>query len=202
MQSGAKQWPKNTGAATSPILIEDSFTDSDGTALSAHTIAPTNIPATIWTIISGTWVINSNKAQKTATDATHEMATVDAGVSDCLCEQNLTLPASGYGATGYRISNATNGWLYQLDITGDIVALFEQNAGTYTQRASQGGVVLTGGATYAIAATLNGASITITIDGGNSINYASATHNQTTTKHGLWAYSTTPSMDTFKVSTL
>src|SRR6185503_7068298 len=108
--------------------IRDTFTDPDATPLGSH--AMDSGPG--WSIGAGTWFIQSNKLRKTATDATHEVASVDAGKADVTVSADLTLPANSHAGVVVRHTDASNFWLAQLDEAADQHTLFERNAGVFT----------------------------------------------------------------------
>ena len=190
-----------TLAAAGPVtLIHDEFTGADGTALTSHAIAPTNTPATSWTAVSGTWQIQSNTAQLVSTDPNAtKSATVDAGVADAVVSVDMTIPAAGSFAAGIiaRSQGAAYWECFYWNLARSQLVLRESGG---TVRASAN-VTLTG--TETMEVTLDGASITIAM-GGETINYLSASANQTVEVHGLLTYRSTVGynvvpLDNFKV---
>lgn len=170
------------GGGGPTTLISDAFTDTDGTNLSAHSISPTNTPATSWSILSGAFDINSNRARQTGTGTI--VAVVDAGQADVTISCVLRmLSTSDSPAIAFRCSDASNFWIATL-VGGATFDLYEYNAATLTQRATTP-FVHTINTNYTLQVVLSGTSITATVDGGNQITYGSATFNQTATKHGL-----------------
>jgi hypothetical protein len=199
------------GGAT--VVIQDSFTDTDGTAIASHVIAPTNTPGHSWVAAAGTWQIQSNKARKTATDTTHQVATVDSGDADCTVtthqvatvdsgdadctvSADCTVQSSSFGGLALRAVDSTNNWVVQLDQAGGMARLYEDLS---VARASTS-LTLNAGTAYTVQAVLSGSTITVTINGGNSMSYGSATNHQSVTTHGLYSFNISLDFDNFKVT--
>ncbi len=87
-----------------PILVSDTFTDTDGTGLADHTPEVGGA----WTVVSGTWQIQGNRAQNTAAGGVPR-AEIDAGTPDVdvtctvrphtVADFNGTLPGIGVRRT-------------------------------------------------------------------------------------------------------
>jgi hypothetical protein len=182
------------GGGGGDVLLSDLFTDANGTAPGAHTM---DVGAG-WTVHAGTWSIQSNKLRKTATDNTFETVTADAGNADGIVTCAVTAPATSAGGLFLRSSNGNTGWLVQVFESGAPAsfALYEDNAGVFTLRASSN-PTLTPGQTYTVQVILSGAAITCTLDGGNSMSYALASFNQTEDRMGLLSYDLNMDFDTF-----
>lgn len=185
------------------VIVQDTFTDTNGTSLDAHT--PNTAPSGGWTERVGNWSINSNSTNLSG-NSNNAHATIETGVADCTitCEADNNAGSGALGTeTGIicRWSDTSNYWRVGVNAFDDTIKIIERNAATNTQRASgsvSGGV--TGGTLYTVQAVLAAASITATVDGANSINYASATLNQTATIHGIAARTaTTDRVDDFLV---
>jgi hypothetical protein len=169
-------------AAGPTTLILDNFTDANGTAVTSHTIAPTNTPATTWAAgDSATCTVESNRASSNGIEGN----ILNAGVADC------TLTATFIQSVGdanqsasiiVRRTNSNNYWMIRL--TNGAFQIIELNAGVASTRATAAQTT-TGGVAYVVQAVLLGATISATVDGGNPISYGSATLNQTTTNHGF-----------------
>lgn len=194
--------PRN--AVGGVVLILDQFTDADSTSLDAHTIAPTNTPATAWTEQTGNWQITGNQAC-VAVAALNGLATCNPGVADCALSASVKVTA---GATtsrdagiAARYSNTSNYWTIGINATDGAFRITERNGGTDSVRATVS-LTISASAEYTIAVTLSGATISATLDGANPISYASATLNQTSTIHGIRARATTDRVDNFRVVTL
>lgn len=178
-----------TGSATLVLtvaaLILDQFTDTNGVALTAHTIAPTNVPATAWTVAAGTCDIQGNRAQPETN------STVNVAVCDSLRSDLITISAfvNRAGATQdmgivARYQDVNNYWLADMQ-NGGTVVLFEKSGGSYTSRASAAQPFNTN-TDYSLAMALSGTTITVTVNGANAISFSSSDF-QSSTKVGLWA---------------
>lgn len=197
-----------TGGAAAPMpvtLIEDTFTDTTGVSLDAHTILPTNTPPTSWTEQNGNWEIGSNKARVNA-NADNSVATCNPGVADCQISALVADTNVGSDtfarSTGIvaRYSDTSNYWAITINDVGNKFYIYELNAGSSTARASAA-VDIGTGTQYAMVATLSGQTITATLDGANQIQYTSAALNETATVHGMKTRLTTSNIDNFKVET-
>jgi len=176
-------------APVTQILILDQFTDSNGTGLAAHTIAPTNVPATSWTVDAGAITIQSNKAT-IASENTSHAAYVFPNVSDVVVSANITTGnTSGDNDLNIlllRYTDSNNKWIVEIGKRGGVSSwqIRERDTGVEVQRAS-GSYTYAAQTTYAIEATASGSTISATRDGGTEISYASATFNQSVKNHGI-----------------
>jgi hypothetical protein len=164
------------GAST---LVNDTFTDSNGTNLTAHT--PDIRPGSnAWGTVSGTQTVQSNQANASASG----YYTIDAGQADVTITYLVTPTAAGngWGITARR-SDANNGWDPAINPVTNQIQIYEQAAGVYTLRASTSFTV-SNGVQYTLQAVLSGSTITLSVNGGNQISYNSATSNQSVTRHG------------------
>lgn len=168
-------------------LLQDTFTDVDGTLLTAHTM---NVGGG-WTAVNGTWTIQSNTALVLIPTA-NSIATADAGQADITLTLSLIVPNTADYAVGavVRTSDANTGWIAVIERDGGTpyLAIFERTAGTNTLRASVNAPSATN-STVTITVVTSGSTITASLSTGETCNYASATSNQTVTKHGLFGYS-------------
>ncbi len=184
------------GAAGSPtVLLKDTFTDADGTNLTAHTmdVGPG------WTVYAGSWDIRGDKTEITSSTGGNAAA-ADAGHSDATVQADVT-PGNNSCGILFRLTDANNYWWAESDNNAQAFRLVEWNAGSVINR-GQVAVTLNGGTTYTVQAVLSGSTITVTLDGGNMITYSSATFNQTATKHGLWSFEQTgDTHDNFQATT-
>ena len=181
------------------IVVQDTFTDTNGTSLDAHT--PDVVVSGGWTEQAGNWQITSNKA--VISSSTIARATIESGEADCVIAVTVTSntgtddPSRDSAIIG-RYSDLNNLWLVGVNSQGDIFRLVERNASTFTTRASASVTINTATA-YALEATFNGANIDATLDGGNDISYGSATLNQTATIHGIAVRTVNDTVDDFSV---
>lgn len=172
-----------TYTATAPFL-KDTFTDTDGTLLTAHTMdfGPG------WTKIAGSTsepTIQSNKAQSTLDAVNFYSYVSDSGHADCTIKLNFVLGASdGNHAVGlyFRYLDSSNYWLLFVNGAASNVFLFRHQAGVDNTEAS-GAVALTSGVQYELSVTLSGNSISCLVNGVpfNATN----SFNNTQTKHGM-----------------
>lgn len=184
-------------AAAGGVLIYDTFTGANGTALTAH--APDiNTPGGAWVQINGTWTIQSNRAS-VAGDGNVRIA---AGVSNySLSVIAVAVSAtSAAGLTG-RVQDSSNLWAIQIVNSTNVFRIAEVNGGVTTVRATTS-VTISDGVSYTMAGTFNGATITATLDGANSLSYGSATFLQTDPDVGLRAGNDTCTFDDFTVTAI
>jgi hypothetical protein len=191
---------KNTLVAGATTLILDQFTDTNGTALSSHTIAPTNTPATSWTNGLNSLEIQSNKAVGvTSSDDNIELC--DSGQSDVTASVIVNSTVVAGGGPVVRASDGSNMWLAYLASVFNSIRLFEINAASFVERATASQTV-TSGVDYTQRLAASGTSLVASVDGGASCNYSSS-FNQSATKVGIHAYNlagTSPTLDTFTVT--
>jgi hypothetical protein len=189
-------------------LAYDTFTDSNGTSLDAHSSDSTGpdsqgCTSRSWTEQnSSSWTIESNKADPGAggTIESFNTATMDVGEADVIID--TTLPDS-YNATSVtcgiigRYSDDSNHWQCGQENTVDDLRINEINAGVKTQRAT-GNITVAHPCT--IRAILDGTNIDVFYNGADKISYASASLNQTATVHGINARNLNgPNHDNFTV---
>jgi len=166
-------------------LVLDTFTDSDGTSLDAHTPEVGGG----WTEQSGNWETQSNKA-RTATTGGAGIATFDAGVSDMLFDVTVTTPASGTtpGGLVVRYTDDNNYWYVKITpgTDGTDFELIEVNGGTPTTRASAD-VDWAASTAYKIRVIVDGNDYwKVYVDGTEKLSYTTAnSFNATATKCGL-----------------
>jgi len=159
------------------IVIRDEFTDTDGTLLTAHAIAPVNTPLAAWTALSGGAAIYSNRAQRAATT---DINVVDALVSDCVVSVNLIITAGASAAIAYRVTDVNNWWMVRIINAG--MDIYEFTASVLTMRATVAHTY-NSGTSYPMVLTLDGAVATVLCDGA-TITYTSGVR-QLVTNHGL-----------------
>lgn len=175
------------------VIVQDTFTDTDGTGLASHTPDVDTVGAG-WSVLSSTPVILSNRL-----DPAEGQAMIDSGIADGIVRADVYGRQNG-GAVGpaFRVQDASNMW-FAVIIFGatDNFYIFQRSGGSNTVRAST--VVTVDLLTYyTIEVTLDGSSITATLDGGNEISFSSATL-ATETRHGYWNSSGGAYIDNFIV---
>jgi hypothetical protein len=199
--------PRSLGGA---LLIYDTFTDTDGTAIASHTIAPTNIPATSWANGGITpFTIIGNQAGSTTVNANNAHAVCNPGIADCIitCDATASSTANNDNNVDGIAARWTSGgfyWRIGVHPFRDLFLILERNNSVDTLRASTA-MTITPGSTYAIVVTLSGSTISATCNGANAISYNGATMNQTVTRHGICisrALAADSRIDNFQVYTL
>lgn len=171
-------------------LLQDNFTDTNGTGLDAHTMDT----GPGWTEHQGTWTTESNQASYSAGSA--DMASAAAGATQGTITADVTTDASG-GAPGiaWRVTDNDNGWIFIVNDAADEIRIFEVNAG-FTQRASAAFTVA-GNTTFALRCVISGDTFTCDVDNDTaSINHTSSVFN-TIERHGLFANDATETYDNF-----
>lgn len=185
-----------TAPAGGGALLYDTFTDVNGTTLTAHTmdVGPG------WSVTVGSsWAIEGNALQKQTNLSTLESCWADAGHTDCTASA-LASDASGSCELGVigRVQDQANFWLaYVINTTS--FGLYEVSAGTYTQRTS--GTFAALGTSYSVQLSASGTALSATV-GGTTIAYTSASF-QTATKWGLLMFNgpaTGQTLDNFQVT--
>src|SRR6266480_5831394 len=90
-------------------LLQDTFTDADGTNLTAHTMTV----GSGWTQHNGAWTVQSNRARPPAATF-YSYDSADAGQADVTATLNLVIPGGNpLVLTGFMIrgGDQDNGWL-------------------------------------------------------------------------------------------
>lgn len=163
-------------------LLYDTFTDTNGTLLTAHTMDVGGG----WTNQIGTFDIQSNRANRASAGSpdNQSVATADAGMADyeVTCTVNGAAGSDGTGiAVRYSASNQRF-YFAQIEILNNAFRIYEYNAG-YTQRATAS-TSLTGGTDYDMVVRMEGTTITASLLTEELI-YASASTNSSSTLVGL-----------------
>ncbi|MFN3652352.1 MAG: hypothetical protein ACK47B_22480 [Armatimonadota bacterium] len=174
------------------LLLRDTFTGPDGTALAAH---PMEIGSG-WTVHQGGAALAANRARLGSLGSGRMVATASAGRANVAVR--LTVNSGGALSQGLvlRFQDPSNYWL--LYVTGAGMTLHEVNAGSFVVRA-QRAIALSGGTDYQLEAVCAGLTISATLNGGNPIQYASATHLQTAVRFGLYGEQVGQQFDQFEV---
>lgn len=162
------------------VLIRDEFTGSDGTNLTAHTIAPYNVPSAAWSALVGTITIQSNRAQ----DGSEAIYVVDAGTADIVMTVDL-IPGNAVATDGVvsRATNSANCNLHRWEHSANRIAHYERISGTYNLRSTTAKSPVVAGEPYTIVVTTSGDQTIVDV-GGTTTSYSSSTR-QTATLHGL-----------------
>lgn len=173
--------------AASGLLLEDHFTDVNGTALDAHVMDT----GPGWTISTGTWQIQSNRANDVASSGLFHKVTADAGQANVDAQVDVTLPpaAGNYYSGGLiaRFSDGNNYWLVYVEYSGSAPYVFIDTveSGGDTVRSS-GEVTASPGGTYTLRLVANGSTVNAYWDGDLICSYTSS-FNNSATEFGLYS---------------
>lgn len=187
-QAITKFHPGSGGGSGGDLLFSDTFTDTNGTLLTAHT-PDVDVVGLGWEVFTGVYDIQTNQAHSTGSS----IAAADTNESDVIVEVTVTTNSSQGPAA--RASDASNFWIGWMNDG----KLYEVTGGSIFARADLG-------APSALPNTASlecaGSSITFSAETGLSVTYAGATTNQTVTKHGIRADNTGRYCDNFSVNSL
>lgn len=167
--------------------VIDTFTDTNGTALTAHT--PNTGGA--WTTVTGTFKILGNCCVPNS-DADNDMALINTGWSDGLVAADTTAYYTGAGNVDnpqlvFRATDVNNYWYLRWQPeTGGTLVIFKMVAGvlTFVDLLANVAVVPSGQATQ-VMATFNGPNIAYFINGRQILRCVD-TFNQTATRCGIF----------------
>jgi hypothetical protein len=175
------------------VLLKDTFTDTDGTLLTAHTmdVGPG------WTQPSGSaWEIRSNQANHLSSDQQVRVYS-DAGKANVTYTLDVVLSSFEFGVV-FRFIDSANYWYVYYACNYGGSQLWKRVSGVKTSVAT-GTNTWTPGATYTITVTLAGDSISVAITNGTTLTATDAAHN-TGTKYGFFTqYWGSPWFDNFLV---
>jgi len=173
------------GDSDVPPVILDTFTDTNGTQLTAHTpdISPSSwVNASIGETPSTNALITANKAYLSVDNSA---AVIESNQSDCVIEVDWTPGAGGTDRNSiiFRYQDASNMLFFNIrDPNGDCqVVTFQAGVSTVVSNTL---FSWTGGVEYHIAVELSGSSIICKIDGTTVITTSNA-FQTTITKHGI-----------------
>ena len=172
-------------------LLEDGF-DGAASSLAAHT--PDVGPG--WTIAAtgSTWNVTGSGTVQLAKDpggTARDFAWMDSGEADVIISCQVKGNVSNIPGIIARLSDSgANCWLISVSPAGDVFTIVQREAGSNTTRATTS-VTIDAGTFYTIVVTLSGNTITATLNGGNQIQYTSATFQNTATKHGIHEFNDT-----------
>ena len=158
-------------------LVLDEFTDADGTALSAHTMAPTNIPAASWVQFGpDAHTIQSNKAQR-GNGTSLSGYVLDAGQPVGKVRATMTDAGQfGFAEVGIiiRYQDINNFFTAERTLSSGVysVKLYERAASSVTERAS----IVDSDTTVPkwVEIEDNGVQLTIRNQDGNSASYVTS----------------------------
>lgn len=171
------------------LLIGDAFTDTDGTLLTNHVIAPTNLPGGTWIpmlpVSANTATVQSNQAN---IGASNSSIVCESGQANVVIEVDAITSIRSQDGVIFRCVDNLNYWIFMLDDFGGAnrLRLYKYVAGSGTQ-VDNVAFVFAAATTYHITITLSGNSITCDC-AGTQITTVDAANN-TGTKHGLQGHS-------------
>lgn len=166
------------------VLLADTFTDANGTLLSAHTmdvgsgwsaLAPLSMPT-----------VQSNKASAAVGAPGVFMALSDAGQADGtlgvdIHYADVDVPVG----LGLRVADLSNAWLVTYSGTAGEWTLAEISGGVPTTRATASDTLVEG-LTYHIDVILDGEQITLFVLGSQRLTYAGSSGLTGNTNHGIF----------------
>lgn len=177
-------------------LAADTFTDTNGVLLTAHTM---DVGAG-WSVGqegANNLEIQGNTMRDDDASDDRAYANIDVSDADVFITAQVSFSAGSGSNAGLvaRYVDTNNHWLLFTDTLGDNLDLFERTTGTYTKRATAS--VTFGASTYRLSMRLDSTDIRAWADGANALQYTSSSH-QTETSHGArvaTAPGDTPSLD-------
>jgi hypothetical protein len=193
----AGAWHQLGGGGPPPAgNIEDLFVDPNGTALSAHTIAPTNVPMATWIDLSAAWNIQSNSAALIAS-GTDRWVVCDSLAADRTVEVQATLFAGDYAGLAMRMTDPMNGWYLYAGQPSNLLYLEQIVAGARAVVAS-GPIVVPLGVAQSIKAVMVGNTISGYYNNVLIFAYAGAVFQNGITTHGMYSYLNTARLNDWK----
>jgi hypothetical protein len=176
------------------VIFKDTFTDSNGTLLTAHT---PDIPVGTnkWLSVSGVFSITGNQAYL-STHVGDNMTVYDTGVSDG--DVQVTIAVTG-SVTRVFVRSSSNGQnCFMIQPTTGGYEMYKRTAGSWGLVGTTSGITSTNG--DVIKFTLSGSSIKLLVNGVEKLN-PTDTFNQTATYHGIGSDNFNSRWDDFTVST-
>jgi len=183
-----------------PRLFYDTFTDADGTALTAHTPDIDTVGGGWVAGVSGLQIASNRCVPPTTGEHLNYFNT---GVS------NVRVGVDGGRATGnsiiaviVRYIDNNNYWILRHNSTTRKLEVFEKTGGAFTLRAEAAQDFDTN-TTYALTIEASTSAVSVAVQDGASAAYASTTHNAGT-RQGIRARdsATTSFFDNFEVAEL
>jgi hypothetical protein len=168
-------------------LLRDSFTDTDGTLLTAHTPESGGT----WVMQVGVFSISSNRAYVSTVGSFGSAAYVDLGVANYSVQANCRAASSGStGAVAVRLEavSGTQRIFAQVEVSNQKFRLYRFNGSSHTQLGSVDGTFLQN-TDYLIRIVCNGSSIVATCNGGSTIS-VTETQQQSSSRVGIRGDST------------
>lgn len=183
-----------TGSSGPVQVLSDTFTDTNGTLLSAH--SPDLKPAgSVWDLAGSLgFDIQANKARPLCVSDAYSFAAIEAGAADVLISADITWHYAANRQQGLilRWQDANNFWAAKLSPAAGLLVIIERNAGVETVRDS---VAPTLGATNNLQFISSGNNLSVLLDGVPALAYVSAFLNNKT-KVGLYSYNDNAAIST------
>lgn len=164
----------------STVIVNDTFTDTNGTLLNAHAISPTNTLGATWIESTGNWTIQSDKANNNTWVRTFGL--VETGLANVKITASILTQNGSLNGLIFRYSDASNYW--ELRRNGSTKAL-----SIYKKVGADGPVV------NAVVTTTDVTTQTYTVvcvgdlimvnDGHGNVLTLEDSFNNTATKHGI-----------------
>jgi hypothetical protein len=189
------------GAATPGLLVQDTFTGSVGTLLTAH-LADVNLTSNPWAVTGGppTPTLTTSAVGVTAGSG-HMQSTINSGVADIVMGVDYRVGSgAGMGALAVRLTDVNNYFVFETYL--NTLNLYKRQGGTWIFLASQPLPALAPGSTHRLEVRTLGATLEGWWDGVRLLQ-VSDSFQQTATRHGLdWntAYDTTSIYDNFQLA--
>lgn len=172
----------------------DTFTRAD----SATSLGSPSDGGSAWVALSGTWGISSNTAYS-ASSGSQEIAYLESSEANVIVEATITSIFGREGALSFRVVDGSNYCILWVNGTSGF-RLYDNVAGSFTQRGSSNTTVPTAGDVVKVEA--NGTSVTAYLNGSalTGLTGVTMTAHQTATKHGLRAHNSNPAFDLFSIT--
>lgn len=167
-------------------LLKDQFIDTTGTSLASHTMEV----GSGWSILSGTWKVESNFGALQDTANAWEAVVSDAGQADVTVTVNFTLPVTSGWNTGICLRATDNSNYLMLVLENSSLLLYRKTTGSFTQVGTTVSVTATAGKSYTMQLTGSGTTVTGYFGPLNNATQQiqqTITQQSTATKHGLVA---------------
>jgi len=185
------------------VILRDSFTDSNDTAIADHT-PDRNSPGNAWVLVAGTFQIQSNKLTL-ITAATPTSAYIDLETANL----DITVTLNLGDTTGFvilyilfRYLDNDNYWQFRYDGNNQRFMLVENTAGSFTTR-GETAITIADDTDYSVRALAYNDFIKVVAHTGEYLTYTPTTHLSNTRIAIAGSYSGTatnlPDFDNLKV---
>lgn len=168
-------------------LASDTFTDTNGISLAAHTMDT----GSGWTVSQGTLTIQANQL---VGEAGGNVGVCDIGVSEFTASADLE-PGC---AIVVRYADSNDYIFANLNLSAQLMELTRMVSGVVTVLASRA-VTLVAGTPYAVEVTVTSAGVSVTVDDG-PVTSAVTSLNNTSTKAGVRIFNASRNVDNFLVT--